>query len=191
MKFYTELSADECIKRLREKAAPDKGFFSYLNPNPIVCQVSGNQFRMRKNFIRYWHMEWQVRFSGQLWHKGTGTEIEGHVYLSPITGISDTMWKPFFFMWYGALACSALSMLIFSINDLLANGWRWEVVGSLTISLIVMGVFAVFGRIFQLAWEQDRRDEEAELVNFLTSTLQAQRVEPVHLTARRRTHSLQ
>ncbi len=135
-------------------------------------------------------MEWQVRFSGQLWHKGTGTEIEGHLYLSPIAGISDTMWKPFFFIWYGALACSALSMLIFSINDLLANGWRWEVVGSLAFSLIVMGVFALFGRIFQLVWEQDRRDEEAELVNFLTSTLQVKKVEPVHLTARRQAHSL-
>ncbi len=184
MKFYTELGVEDCIKRLKQETAPDKGFFSYLNPSKVVCQMSGHEFRLRPNFEGRGSR--MVRFSGRLKLKDTGTEIEGHLYLSPMSRMPAALWNPFWFIWYGGLACSAIFIFVFSVNELFTVGWRWDVVGSLVGWLLIVGVFSLFGRAIQLSSEQGRREEEALLLNFLSSTLQAQEVEPLRDPPRRR-----
>ncbi|MGB8648937.1 MAG: hypothetical protein WCF84_27115 [Anaerolineae bacterium] len=164
--LYTDLNVQECKKRLQAKTAPDKGFFSYLDPHPVRCKLYGNQFELRKNLAE--RNSWRVTMRGRFESENGGTLIQTQ------SGIESWV-APFMTCWLGGVLFFLAISSVFTIQGLL-NGSIQPYIGVLGPIVGIGGMF-LFGRAMQLYGRSSRQTDQEMFNKFLQETLDARILE--------------
>lgn len=160
----TDLSPDECLRRLREAADPPQfAAFSpsgYKGSKPVMAKLTGKKIKLWKR--KYYKNSFAPFFFGELVPEGAGARIEGHFGMDPLV-------KAFMAFWLGAVFLGGLAALTAAFSQGIPGGDLAAIV--IPFGMILFGLaLPKFGR-----WLG--RSEEKYLREFLQTTLATQPVE--------------
>jgi hypothetical protein len=157
----TDLSAEECLRRLGE--ATDQGkrtIFSlsgYKGSKPVLATFDGNRFKLWKRI--YYRNDFRPYFYGTLVPQDRGCRIEGYFDV-------DRWMKFFVWFWLAFVVLAGVLPTIIATASQPIRGDAW--IGVIVpLGLILFGIFLPkFGR-----WLA--RDQETFLKEFVETTLAA------------------
>jgi hypothetical protein len=155
----TDLSAEECLRRLGEATDPGKrtifSLSGYKGSKPVLATFDGNRFKLWKRL--YYKNDFRPYFFGTFVPQDRGVRIEGHFDV-------DRWMKLFMWFWLAFVVLSGLPVFIATMSQPIRGGWIGLVV---PLGLILFGVFLPkFGR-----WIA--RGQETFLKEFVETTLAA------------------
>jgi hypothetical protein len=156
----TNLSAEECLRRLGEAADVGKraifALSGYKGSKPVLATFDGNRFKLWKRI--YYRNDFRPYFYGMLVPQDRGCRIEGYFDV-------DRWMKLFMWFWLAFVVLTGLPVFIATMSQpIRSDGWIGAVV---PLGLILFGVFLPkFGR-----WIA--RGQEAFLKEFIEATLAA------------------
>jgi hypothetical protein len=156
----TELSAEECLRRLGEATDVGKrtifSFSGYRGSKPVLARFDGDRFKLWKRI--YYRNDFRPYFYGTLVPQERGCRIEGYFDV-------DRWIKIFMWFWLGFVAFTSIPVFIVSASrPMRGDAWVGVIV---PLGLVLFGIFLPkFGR-----WMA--RGQEAFLKEFLETTLAA------------------
>jgi len=155
----TELSAEECLRRLREATDVAKWGFSlsgYRGSKPVLAKFDGNRFKLWKRI--YYRNDFRPYFYGTVLAQDRGNRIEGYFDV-------DRWVKIFMRIWLTFAILPSIPVFFKSVSrPIRGDAWVGAIV---PIGLILFGIFLPkFGR-----WIG--RGQETFLKEFLETTLAA------------------
>jgi hypothetical protein len=158
--WRTDLSVEECMRRLREATDPGVrtvfSFSGYKGKKPVLLKSNGNEFRLWKR--RYYRNSFAPIFFGKLLEEQRGTRIEGRFGMDPFV-------LPFMVFWLAVVGFGALQELIHAHSARsYGNVWNGE--------LLLAGMF-LFGLLLPKFGQWIGRSEERDLRELLETTLAA------------------
>jgi hypothetical protein len=161
----TDLSVDECLRRLRE--GTDIGIrtiFSlsgYKGKNPVLSRSEGDKFRLWKR--KYYRNDFAPVFFGSVTREEPGSRIEGRFEMEPLV-------KKFMIFWLAVVGLGGLTTVYSEFAHHHARDARQE--AALVGAMLLFGLLLPqFGRLIGLGQEKFLRE-------FLETMLEARRANP-------------
>ena len=158
--WRTDLSVDDCLRRLREETDIGKrtifALSGYKGSKPVLSRFDGNRFKLWKR--RYYHNSFAPFFFGTLSKVDRSTCIQGHFGM-------DSWVKVFMSIWLGLVTIVWVSLLI-AIP-------RGQASGDPMVGILVPPGMIFFGLLLPKVGQLIGRGEEHYLREFLQSTLAA------------------
>ncbi len=164
VELRTDLSPDECLRRLREAADPPQfAAFSrsgYKGSKPVIAKLNGAKIKLWKR--RYYKNSFAPFFFGALVPDGAGTRIEGHFGMDPFV-------KIFLAFWLGAVFLGGAAALTARFSQGIPNGN--------VAAIVIPFAMILFGLALPKFGQWLGRNEKNNLLEFLQTTLATQPVE--------------
>jgi len=164
VELRTDLSPDECLRRLREAADPPQfGPFSlsgYKGSKPVIAKLTGTKIKLWKR--RYYKNSFAPFFFGALVPQGAGTRIEGHFGMDPFV-------KVFLAFWLGAVFLGAVAALTARFSQGIPSGDL--------AAIVIPFAMILFGLALPRFGQWLGRSEKKDLLEFLQTALATQPIE--------------
>jgi len=157
----TDLSAEECLRRLGEATDPGKrsifGLSGYKGSKPVLATFEGNQFKLWKRI--YYRNDFRPYFYGTLVPQDRGCRIEGYFDV-------DRWMKSFLWFWLALVVLMSIppAFIAAMFQPIRGNAW---------IDAIVPFGLILFGMLLPKFGRWIARDQEPFLKEFIEATLTA------------------
>jgi hypothetical protein len=159
----TDLSPDECLRRLHEAADPPQfaafSLSGYKGSKSVIAKLTGTKIKLWKR--RYHKNSFAPFFFGALVPDGSGTRIEGHFGIDPFVKIFLAFW---------------LGVFLGGVAAITARFSQGIPSGDLAAIVIPFGMI-LFGLAVPKLRQRLGRSEAKDLLEFLQTTLATQPVE--------------